>query len=293
MPLAYKETSSPIVEPVSIDEAKDQLVVDADNTDDDAFIGRLIVAARQYVEKVANRAIYPRGMQLNLDHFPFPDYASGTVNPNDRHCLYGYFWHALAIRLPKPGALSVESIKYIDLTRTLQTLDPSTYYLDATAEPGRVVPQPGLYWPYTQSWLPGSVVVSYTAGTYVLPIAGEAVQVPAANGTTPIALPLSQLAEFVGMISLVDAGGNSVAFKVNRGTIAAAPSVTVDPSKAGQVLTAAYYVDNCPETVKQAMLLLVSHWYSNRDAAASQPPKAIELGVADLLAGEIFETMGY
>ena len=282
MPLSYKDTSAPLLEPLTIDEARLQCVLDPSFTDDDALLSSLIVAARQYVEKITHRAIFPRTMQLFLDHFPYPVY-DGTINPNDRHCLYGYFWHALAIRLPKPRALSVQSITYIDLTNTTQTLDPSKYFVDINSEPARIVPMPGVYWPYTQSWLPNSVVVSYTAGSHVLTVSGESVQVPA---QAPYALPLAQLAQYVGMATLVDASNNPVAV-----TGGSAPAVAA--AYAGQTLTAAYYVANCPETIRQAMRLLISYWYAHRDAAESQPPKSIEMGVEALLANETFDTFGF
>jgi len=219
MPLSYRELTPPIVEPVTLALAKQQCVVDESFIADDLYIGGLITGARQYVEKLTNRAIYNRTMALYLDFFPFPDYGS-TINPNDRHVLYGSFWHQLAIKLPKPRALSVQSITYVDLTNATQTLDPSTYFVDVNSEPARIVPMPGLYWPYTQSYLPGSITIDFTTGTY-----GD------------------------GMM-----------------------------------------VDTCPMTIKQAILLLVSHWYSNRDAATATPPKAIDLGVTSLLAGEIFDS---
>jgi len=165
MPLSYKETSQPFAEPLTLSQAKAQCVVDSGNSTDDALIAALIAAARHYVEKHMNRAIFNRSMQLFLDFFPFPVY-DGTVNPNDRHCLYGYFWHALAIRLPKPRCLSVESIQYINLSGAWVTLDPATYFLDVNSEPARIVPNPGFYWPYTRSWLPNSVIISFTAGSY-------------------------------------------------------------------------------------------------------------------------------
>jgi hypothetical protein len=102
-------------------------------------------------------------------------------------------------------------------------LDPSTYYVDVNSEPARIVPQPGLYWPYTQSYLPGSVKIMYTAGTF-----GDGVD-----------------------------------------------------------------VNTCPQTIIQAMLLLISYWYNHRDAAESNPPKTIEMGVDALLAGECFDTFGW
>jgi hypothetical protein len=164
--LNYKDTSAPAAEPLTLAQAKAQCVLDAGFTLDDSFITDLITEAREHVENLMNRAIFDRTRQLNLDFFPFPDSDSSTVNTINRHCLYGSIWHALAIKLPGPAASAVESITYIDLTGETQTLDPSTYYLDATSEPARIVPKPGLYWPYTQSWLPGSVVITYTAGTY-------------------------------------------------------------------------------------------------------------------------------
>jgi hypothetical protein len=222
MPLSYKDTSKPAAEPVLIALAHSQLNLDTGFVQDDTYITGLIVAAREHVENLTNRAIYNRTMELWLDFFPFPDY-SGTINLNDRHCPYGSFWHKIAIRLPKPSAVSVQSVTYTDLNGTTQTIDPSLYYLDPNSEPARIVPKPGIYWPYSQSYLPGSVCVSYTAGTY-------------GDGVT---------------------------------------------------------VDNCPMTIKQAMLLLVSHWYTNREAASAAPPKEIDIGVKALLDAEMFETFGF
>jgi hypothetical protein len=52
-------------------------------------------------------------------------------------------------------------------------------------------------------------------------------------------------------------------------------------------------VNTCPESIKQAILLPISYWYNHRDAAEQQPPKEIDLGVRDLLAGETFDTFGF
>ena len=49
-------------------------------------------------------------------------------------------------------------------------------------------------------------------------------------------------------------------------------------------------VNNCPQTVIQAILLLVSYYYNHRDSSEYNPPKAIEDGVDALLTGEVFET---
>jgi hypothetical protein len=221
MPLIYKETSAPAAEPVTLALAHSQLVLDVNFVLDDPLITGLITAARQYVERVTQRAIFDRTMKLWLDWFPFL-IPSGTFNPNDRDTFYHRGWQPAPIRLPFPRAVSVESITYVDANNVTQTLDPSTYSVAINSEPARIVPIAG-YWPVTNLNTLENVCISYTTGTY-------------GDGVT-----------------------------VNR----------------------------CPMTIVQAMLLLISYWYSNRDAAASTPPKEIDLGVRALLAGETFDTFGF
>jgi uncharacterized phiE125 gp8 family phage protein len=49
-------------------------------------------------------------------------------------------------------------------------------------------------------------------------------------------------------------------------------------------------VNTCPQTIIQAMLLLISFWYNNRDAASVNPPRALEFAVDALLLGETFDS---
>jgi uncharacterized phiE125 gp8 family phage protein len=150
---------------VSLAFAKAHLRVDFG--DDDALISAFITAARQWAEIYTRRAIYNQTIVLSLDAFPlYGDYA-GTIPPSQqRSFAYSAYWDCLAIRLPRPRAQTVNSITYRDLTNTVQTLDPSTYYLDPTSEPARIVPMPSLNWPSTQLYLPGAVQVTYVTGSY-------------------------------------------------------------------------------------------------------------------------------
>jgi uncharacterized phiE125 gp8 family phage protein len=50
-------------------------------------------------------------------------------------------------------------------------------------------------------------------------------------------------------------------------------------------------INDCPMTVVLAILLLVSHFYNNRDASSEAVLNTIPLGVAELIAGEVFETV--
>jgi uncharacterized phiE125 gp8 family phage protein len=72
----------------------------------------------------------------------------------------------MALRLPMPRLISVTSITYLDNSGTLQTLDPSQYTVDAASQPARIVPSVNLTWPTTDYYIPGSVKVTYVAGSY-------------------------------------------------------------------------------------------------------------------------------
>jgi hypothetical protein len=164
--LNFKVTVPPKAEPVSLPEAKAHLRVDF--PDDDLLIQGLIQASREMAEVYTRRAFFTQTIVLSLDSFPLYFGENGTLQPSQVHGFpyYSAYWDPLAIRLPRPSAISVTSITYRDLTNTVQTLDPSTYYVDITSEPARIVPMPSLTWPTTQLYLPGSVQVTYQTGSY-------------------------------------------------------------------------------------------------------------------------------
>ena len=219
MPLSLKTTSAPVAEPVTLDQAKYQLNIDLTDTDNDTFITGLIPAARHYVEKKMKRSIFDRSMSYWLDAFPLP-YMAGT-HGRFRGPLtwFKHFNDINTIEVPQPGLVSVASITYLDDNMAMQTLDPSTYYVDVNSEPGRIRPMQGNIWPIANLYASNVVQINYVSGTW-----GDGVE-----------------------------------------------------------------VNNCPEDVMQAMMLLISHWYTNRDAAAVAVPRQIELGVESLLQGHVFE----
>lgn len=127
----------PAEEPVTLSEMKLHLRVDI--PDDDLLIEALIVAAREYVEMYTRRQLVTATWQLSLD----------TWLP--------------CIRPPKPPLAAVTAIAYLDTAETLQTLDPTTYRVDTTREPGRIVLAMGSAWP-AHAPSPGAVQVTYDAG---------------------------------------------------------------------------------------------------------------------------------
>lgn len=162
--LNYSVTAQPIVEPVPLDLAKRHLRVDFD--DDDTLIAAYISAARVMAESRTRRAFFNQTIALKLDLFPI--FGSETIAPNVGSAVSWYWrwWEQYAIRLPRPRLQSVTSITYLDTSNTLQTLAPASYAVDAASEPARIVPAPGTFWPYNSQYIPGSITVTYVAGSY-------------------------------------------------------------------------------------------------------------------------------
>ena len=129
-------------------------------------ITSLITGARQIAEQMMNRAIYNQTYVLSLDQFNYGDWRS-TIPMERRNPLrFSSLWESMALRPPMPRLVSVTAITYLDVTGTQQTLDPSTYIVDPASEPARIVPAINLTWPTTDYYVPGSVKVTYVAGTW-------------------------------------------------------------------------------------------------------------------------------
>jgi hypothetical protein len=283
----------PSAEPVTLAQAHSQLTLDTGFTTDDTMILGLITAARQYAEKYTYRAFFNQQWVRTLDHFPYWYCANGTVNPANRADwpYYAEFWNRITIDVPKPATLSLDSITYIDQTGAVQTLPAASYQTDLISQPARIVPTSGNYWPTVLTYLPGSVKIAFTAGSYVQKYTDTLVVAEAAGVST---VTLSQATAFAagtllftGGLSLVDATGNPVAFTDTDGVL------TVAATYAGRTLTATYYGGNAPQTVQQAILLMVSHWYNSRDASDPLTLKEIPLGVHALLDCEKLEVQSY
>lgn len=162
--LNYQLITPSSVEPVTLQQAKSQLRVDF--PDDDALISALITAAREMCEQKLQRAIFNQTFVLSLDQFNYGDWRS-TIPMERRNPLrFSSLWESMAVRLPMPRLVSVTSITYLDVLGERQTLDPSTYTVDPSSEPARIVPAINLTWPTTDYYMPGSVKVTYVAGSY-------------------------------------------------------------------------------------------------------------------------------
>lgn len=134
--------SGPATEPISIAEAKSHLRVDG--PDEDLAISNLITEARQYCERLTNRAFGVQTWDMWTDRF----------HP--------------AVEVPKPPLSSVTSVTYTDTDGNSQTATGSIYTVDADSIPGRVYLAYNQSWPSTQS-IPKAVKIRYVAGSSTTP----------------------------------------------------------------------------------------------------------------------------
>ena len=129
-PMGYrsiKTLTPPVVEPVSLAEAKAHCRVDS--TTDDAYIASLITAAREWVEAYMDESLVHQQLVMKLDGFP------------------------AEIELPRPpmataGTATAVSIAYTtDESGSTTTLATTQYRVDRDSVPGVMRPNYGGAWP--------------------------------------------------------------------------------------------------------------------------------------------------
>jgi len=139
MTMNLRLITPPSEDPISLEEAKAHLNVDADITEDDNLIRGLIAAAVQAAEHKIGRSLMPQTWELTLDRF------------------------VPVITLDKPPIVQVKSVRYMDPDGVMQTLASAAYLLDDFSEPGRLVPAPGMFWPETRCQL-NAVRIQFEVG---------------------------------------------------------------------------------------------------------------------------------
>ena len=70
--MALVLVTPPAEEPISLDEAKSDMRVDADFTEHDALIEGYIAAGRQHAETICRRAFVTQSWRITADRFPSP-----------------------------------------------------------------------------------------------------------------------------------------------------------------------------------------------------------------------------
>jgi uncharacterized phiE125 gp8 family phage protein len=131
--------TAPDAEVVELDEFKQHARIDLDD-EDDRILGYLL-AARQYLEEIANRGFITQTWTLTLDG-EWPD----------------------EILLGRAPVDSITSITYVDWNGATQTLASNQYVLVNSGVLSRVVPAYGVYcWPPVRSQ-PNAITVTFVVG---------------------------------------------------------------------------------------------------------------------------------
>jgi len=253
----------PSVPPLSALALQDH--VRQDITTDNVQLDYWIMAARQFAETKCNRTLIASRYKLTLDAFP-----GGGGN----NFSYGspYTLPTSAILLERGPVLAVQSIQYLDMTGTLQTLAATEYVADLSGQIGRITPRFGKVWPANAMPQIGSVQVTYDAGD----AAGISV-----NTSTNVCTILGGLWRTLAI-------GDAVRFTNSGGvlptplqvdtdyfiqSVPTASTFTLSLTSGGAVLpitvagTGISYLDAIPEGIGTWMKLRVGGLYENREDA--------------------------
>ncbi len=233
--------AGPAAEPIHLTDAKLHLRVDG--SDEDALIAALIVAAREQAEAITRQSLLLQTWDVTLDRFP------------------------CEIQLPGPVRALV-SIAYVDPDGATQALAASGYTVDAKSAVGRVMPAYGLSWPSVRDHI-NSVTARYKAG-FAVPFTavaatnvmtavghtcanGDAVQLTNSGGALPAGLAVNTDYYVIG------ASGDALQLSATAGGTA------VDITGTG---TGTHFIGAVPVSIRQAMLLMIGHWYNRREVVS-------------------------
>lgn len=137
--MAIKLITAPVLEPITLDEAKLHLRVDHD--DEDTLITNLIKVARELAEDQTWRALLTQTWEMRLDN-----------------------WPSMPLKMPKAPLQSITSIKYLDENGTENTVASTVYDVDTYSEPGMIFFKKGQTWPSTTLYERGGVRIQFKCG---------------------------------------------------------------------------------------------------------------------------------
>ena len=140
--------TAPVLEPLTLEEAKKHLRLEPEFTDDDDYVRGLLAAVKDWAEGETSKALLTQTLKLRLDRFPY----------------------GRRIYLPRPPLQTVTGITYLDTNNVLQTLGTALYQVngarvtpDQHAPCGYILPAYGAWWPTTYP-VTEAVSITYVAG---------------------------------------------------------------------------------------------------------------------------------
>ena len=140
---SFQITTDPTVAPVTTTDLKTHLRIT--HSSDDTLIGDYATAAQDVMQRLLRRSLMVQTITMKMDNFP-----------------------SEAIELPRPPALSVTSIQYVDTDGDTQTWASANYDVDISSEPARITPAYNSEvlqdFPDVRTDTPNSVTIVYQAG---------------------------------------------------------------------------------------------------------------------------------
>lgn len=112
---ALRVLTQPPYEPFSLEDARDFLRIDEDETDKDALLNALIRASREWFEAYTGLVLIATEFEWSFDG-----------------------WPCSVLELPRSPVLSVGEISYVDSNGARQTWAAANYQVDTSSEPARV-----------------------------------------------------------------------------------------------------------------------------------------------------------
>lgn len=170
--MRLQQVTGPVIEPMTLTEAKLALRVDTAFTADDSYIGDLISSAREYIEQSSHRKLITQTWDLFLDCLIGTNsnaagwssaltgyYGTGGAAGNT---IYNNAYKHNVLVLPHSPVQSVTWFKYYDTGGYLQTWD-SANYIANPGSPGRVAPLQSIAFPSVASQI-DCINIRYVAG---------------------------------------------------------------------------------------------------------------------------------
>ncbi len=169
--MRFRLLTPPATEPVTVDDLMAFARVDVDPGD--GVLQRLLVAARERVERDTGLALVTQTWVAVLDRWPL------TPPPDDRFLLGGGddgWWEGVrqgpvtllspygVIEITRRPFQSVVSFQVRDATTAFQGVDAASYYIDASDGIGRIVRKPGAVWPLVVAGMADSIEITVKLG---------------------------------------------------------------------------------------------------------------------------------
>ena len=281
--MGLQQQIPPSAEPISLTEAAAHCRISG--TVDYPVLQGLIVAARQYVENWTGRQLVTASWLYTQDSFyaqdltarrppatPYGNYPTAGFWPRLTGYVYGVPANS-AIRLPKSPTQAITNFGYTDGLGNPQTLTSSQYTLTAYREPAVVIPVYGTTWPVTQIGL-DAVQITYQCGwPHTTSTAGISA------GANQVVTPASMagIGGINGTVLQVDSGSVQEFVKVTATTGTTFTATFAQSHLAGCIITAV------PQAVREAILLIVSHWYEHRESVTDGPMAKVPMAAESLL----------